>query len=80
MLSAMNQDQIIADIEDRAWRVGTSINALCRRAGVHPTTFSRWKRSERNPEPIGATLQSIGKLYDALTELESGRRRRRRAA
>ncbi len=81
MLRPMNQQTIIAEIEARAWSVGVSIGALCRQAGVHPTTFSRWKKSERNPEPIGATLHSIGKLYDALAICEAkGRRRARRAA
>lgn len=73
----MNQESIIADIEDRAWRVGISINALCKRAGVHPTTFSRWKKSPRNPEPIGATLHSIGKLFAALEAAEAQTSRRR---
>lgn len=76
----MNQETVIADIEQRAFMAGVSINALCRKAGVHPTTFSRWKKSERNPDPLGATLHSIGKLYDALQSLESGRLRRAPAA
>jgi len=76
----MNQESVIADIEHRAWSLGISIRALCQRAGVHPTTFSRWKRSERNPEPLGATLHSIGKLYAALDHFETKGRRRRAAA
>lgn len=76
----MDQETVIADIEERAFFAGVSINALCRQAGVHPTTFSRWKRSERNPEPIGATLHSIGKLYDALVVIEAKGRRRRKVA
>ena len=68
----MNQDTVIADIEQRAFAAGMSINALCRKAGVHPTTFSRWKRSVRNPDPLGATLHSIGKLYEALQAIEGG--------
>lgn len=77
----MNQDSVIADIEARAWDVGISINALCRQAGVHPTTFSRWKRSERNPEPLTPTFRTIRKLYDALSAIEAkGRRRSRRVA
>mgnify|MGYP001175506542 CR=1 FL=1 len=78
----MDQETVIADIELRAFMAGVSIGALCREAGVHPTTFSRWKKSERNPEPIGATLLSIGKLYDALALVERrrGRRTRRAAA
>lgn len=76
----MNQESIIADIEGRAWSVGVSVTALCKQAGVHPTTFSRWKKSERNPQPIGATLHSIGKLYDALDQVEKTTRRRRKVA
>jgi len=82
MVRDMDQASVIAEIEDRAFRAGISIRALCLRAKVHPTTFSRWKRSERNPDPLGANLTSIGKLFDALAEIESagGRRRRKVAA
>lgn len=76
----MNQDSIIADIEQRAWSVGVSINRLCLKAGVNPSTFSRWKRSERNPEPVSATLHSIAKLYDALNHFEARKPRRARKA
>lgn len=78
----MDQQTVIADIEQQAWQLGISISALCRRANVHPTTFSRWKRSPRNPDPLGATLHSIGKLYDALESFrrESTRGVRRRKA
>lgn len=75
----MDQASIIADIEQRARRVGVPIGKLCARAGLNPTTFSRWKRTKRNPEPIGATLHSIGKLYTALSlfEAEDARSARR---
>ena len=72
----MNQESVIADIEQRARSVGVSISALCNRAGVHPTTFSRWKKSARNPEPMGASLLAIGKLYDELEHLTPKRARR----
>lgn len=78
IITAMNQEEIIASIEARAWDVGISINALCRQAGVHPTTFSRWKKSDRNPEPISVTLRSIEKIYDALAIVEAKSRRRAR--
>lgn len=55
-----------------------SVEALCRKAGVAPSTFSRWKPSERNPQPIGAMLHSIGKLYDALDQVEKTSRRCRK--
>lgn len=75
----MDQESIVTDIEQRAWRIGVSIDAVCRKAGVAPSTFSRWKPTEKNPEPISATLRSIGKMYDALALIESERPRPRRA-
>jgi len=35
----------------------------------------QWKRSERNPEPMGATLHSIGRLYAALEQIAAERSR-----
>ncbi|MCP5380684.1 MAG: transposase [Novosphingobium sp.] len=70
----MNQESVIADIEEKARRAGISINTLCRHADVHPSTFSRWKRSARNPEPKGASLLAIGRLYDALNSMLATRR------
>lgn len=67
----MDQQALIADIEARSQRLGLSISELCRRAGVHPTTFSRWKLSERNADPVGATIKSIGALNDVLDGAES---------
>ena len=72
----MNQESVITDIEERARSVGISISALCNRVGVHPTTFSRWKKSARNPDPMGASLLAIGKLYDELERLAPKRARR----
>ena len=76
----MDQESVIADIEDKARRAGLSIRAVCDRAGVHPTTFSRWKRSERNALPISANLASVTRLYAALRSLEADSRRRVRKA
>lgn len=77
----MDQEAVIADIESKAWEAGVSIRRVCTRAGVHPTTFSRWKKSERNPEPMGASLRTIQQLYVALEQLraEAPRRRARKA-
>ena len=74
----MDQENLIADIEMRAFCAGISISALCREAGVHPTTFSRWEKSDRNPEPISLTLRSIKKIYAALAVAEAKSRRRSR--
>lgn len=76
----MNQETVIADIERRAREAGISINALCHRAEVHPTTFSRWKRSERNPNPTGASLLAIGRIYDVLSSIAAEKRGARRKA
>ena len=80
MQIGMNQETVIADIEARARRAGVPVKMLCDRAGVNPTTFSRWKKTERNPVPCGASLLSIGKLYDALDQVERTSRRRRKVA
>lgn len=67
----MDQQDIIAEIESRAAKLKLPINELCREAEVHPTTFSRWKLSERNPHPIGATIKSLSALTNALDRIEA---------
>ena len=73
----MDQEAVIADIENKAWEAGVSIRRVCALAGVHPTTFSRWKKSERNPDPIGANLKTIAQLYAALDSVRSSAPKRR---
>lgn len=68
----MDQQQIIADIEARASDAKVTIRDLCEQAGIASSTFSRWKRSDKNPEPIGATLTSLRKLEGALQHFERG--------
>ena len=67
----MDQQTIIAEIEGRAEALNLSISELCRRASIHPTTFSRWKLSDRNPDPIGATIKSLRALTDILDAEEA---------
>ncbi len=74
----MNQEAIIADIEKRARAAGFSISQVCQRAGVHPTTFSRWKRSPRNSAPISANMASIEKLYAVLKDMAAEQAHSRR--
>jgi hypothetical protein len=69
----MDQQDIIADIEGRAAKLKLTIGDLCREAGVHPTTFSRWKKSEKNPQPIGATIKTLSAITDVLDQLEGKR-------
>jgi hypothetical protein len=73
----MDQQEIINEIERRAWEARVSISCLCQRAGLHPTTFSRWKRSADNPIPMAATTASLKKLFDALDQIAAENRRRR---
>ena len=76
----MDQEAIIRDIEERAHEARVSIRYVCLRAGVHPTTFSRWKKSPRNPEPVGANLASLTKISDALREIVREKLRRKKPA
>jgi len=69
----MDQQEIIKGIEDRAIAVGVSMRQVCERAGVAASTFSRWKLSDRNPDPIGATISSLSKIDEALRAFEMDR-------
>lgn len=66
----MEQQKIIADFEARATALGMSIGAICEEAGIHRTSFSRWKLSDKNPKPIGLTLHSLNKMNAAFERLE----------
>lgn len=66
----MDQQAIIADLEARAAALGLPISEVCRKAGLHPTTFSRWKRSDKNTDPIGATIKSLNALDEVLRRAE----------
>lgn len=69
-LANMDQQTIIAELEGRAAALNLSISEVCQRAGVHPTTFSRWKVSEKNPDPVGATIKSLRAISDVLEAAE----------
>lgn len=73
----MDQQSIIADLEARAKAAGLTMGEACARAKLHPTTFSRWKLSERNPEPVGATLGSLNRLQAAIASAEQPAKRTR---
>lgn len=74
----MDQQTIIADIEARAKRLNVPLSDVCKKASVHPTTFSRWKLSDKNPEPIGATIKTLAAIEGALSELEKAAPKRRK--
>lgn len=64
---------MIAEMQKRARSAGVSMRRVCEIAGVHPTTFSRWKISAQNQTPVGATLATLSKLESALSALEAER-------
>lgn len=66
----MDQETIISEMEARAKALGLNIGKLCEIAGVHHTTFSRWKRSERNPVPMSANIGSLNKIELVLVQME----------
>lgn len=69
----MDQESVIKDIEERARQARVPLYVLCSRAGVHPSTFSRWKKTPRNSEPKGASMLNIERLYAALDQIEAQR-------
>jgi transposase-like protein len=67
----MDQQSIVRDIERRAKASRVSIAELCRRAGISPDTFFKWRKTPRNPDPVGANLHSIEALYRVLNAIEA---------
>ncbi|MDZ4308414.1 transposase [Allopontixanthobacter sp.] len=67
----MDQQSIIVSLEERAKLSGFTISAACTRAGIHPSTFFRWKKTERNPNPTGAPILTVEKLYKSVAEMEA---------
>lgn len=67
----MDQQTIIAELEARARAVGLPMSEVCSRAGVHPTTFSRWKLSDKNSDPVGASLKSLSAIDEAIAAAET---------
>ena len=71
----MEQDEIIAEIEDRARALAVHIREICLAAGVHPTTFSRWKQSgKRERTRSVAGLDKVSQLLRELDRREAERR------
>ena len=67
----MEQQSIVREIERRAKASRISIAELCRRAGISPDTFFKWRKTPRNPNPPGANLHSIEALYRELNKIEA---------
>ncbi|QDH35815.1 transposase [Porphyrobacter sp. YT40] len=67
----MKQQKVVREIEQRAKASRISIAELCRRAGISPDTFFKWRKTERNPNPPGANLHSIEALYRELAKIEA---------
>lgn len=67
----MEQQTVIRDIEKRAKAARVPIAELCRRAGIHPVTFFKWRKGPKNPDPSGANLHSIEALYRELDKIDA---------
>lgn len=67
----MDQQTTIRDIERRAKAARVPLAELCRRAGIHPTTFFRWKKGPKNPDPVGANFHSVEALWRELDNIEA---------
>lgn len=60
-----NQIDIVATIEKRAAEAGIGIKPACRRAGVPPSTFFRWKSGDLLIE------KNANKILRAIDDLEA---------
>nr|BDD45317.1 hypothetical protein 36 [bacterium] len=58
------RDKFIAEIEYRAEVAGLTMGEACKRAGIHLSTFHRWKIGEISPR-----LMFIDKLMAVLPEV-----------
>lgn len=60
----MEHTNPIAALFESAKQHRVPMSLICKRAGVDPTTPSRWKRKKN-----GATVEAVTKLQSALTEI-----------
>jgi transposase-like protein len=60
----MDQPDPLRDLFDRARERRIPMAAICKRAGVDPTTPSRWRRGIN-----GANLDKVQQLNSALTQI-----------
>ena len=80
IVAFMNQQEIIASLEARARNVRLPMAEACKRAGIHPTTFSRWKLSDKNSTPKGATITSVERLDQVIAQAELAAAKAEKAA
>lgn len=67
----MDQQSTVRDIQARAKAARISIAELCRRAGISPDTFFKWRKTPRNPDPPGANFHSVEALYRELNKIDA---------
>lgn len=60
----MEQDDPLETLFSRARQYGVPISAICQRAGIDPTTPSRWKRGKN-----GANYRKLAQMRRALAEI-----------
>lgn len=61
----IDQAGLIGRLEQDARRVGVSMTELCKRAGLSPSTFFRWKHDGRS-----FTADSYNRLVLTLRQIE----------
>jgi len=76
----MEQQTVVREIERRAKAARISIAELCRRADISPDTFFKWRKTPRNPDPVGANFHSIEALYRELDKIDAEDAKRLRKA
>ena len=62
----MSIPDLVADFQARAKAAGLPMKAVCEKAGVAQSTFSRWKSGVMGPSYL-----TVQRLEEALAELES---------
>ncbi len=58
IMRTMDQQTIIAEIEQRASDRGVAIVLACKRAGVNPSSFYRWRKGQPGALPKIAAVSS----------------------
>ena len=59
-----------SEIEAEAKSAGLSITALCEKAGVHPSTFHKWKSEQHHPK-INVVQRFLNAIKSVRTPQET---------
>ena len=68
----MDLQNEIRKLDERIGRSGFSIAAVCRRADIQQSSYTRWRKFANDPKGVDGTeprVSSLRKLEKALTQL-----------